>query len=305
MQKVIITGATGMIGQALVDLLLKKGIEVLAIVRENSNRKKYLPKHKNLKIVECNMQNLCNLELEERGYDTLYHLAWDGTFGNSRNDLFTQILNIQYTLDAVNLAKKVGCNAFIGAGSQAEYGRVEGIISEKTDKNPENGYGIAKLAAGQMSRILANKYNIKHIWTRIFSVYGPYDNESTMIMNSIKTMLEQGVSPSYTKGEQVWDYIYSEDVARAFYLLGKNGKNNEVYCIAQGKPQQLRTYIEQIKNKIDKNIKLKLGEIPYSSKQVMNLSVDTTKLNTEIGFTPENTFEIGIEKTIKWYKERE
>ena len=44
-----------------------------------------------------------------------------------------------------------------------------------------------------MSRILANQYNIKHIWTRIFSVYGPYDNEKTMIMNTIKTMIEKGI----------------------------------------------------------------------------------------------------------------
>lgn len=156
-----------------------------------------------------------------------------------------------------------------------------------------------------MSRILANQYNIKHIWTRIFSVYGPYDNEKTMVMNTIKTMLEKGESPAYTKGEQMWDYIYSEDVAKAFYLLGEKGRSNEIYCIAQGNPEQLRIYIEKIRDKIDKNIKLKLGEIPYSDKQVMNLLVNTNKLNKEIGFIPENTFEDGIEKTIKWYKGRE
>ena len=156
-----------------------------------------------------------------------------------------------------------------------------------------------------MSRILANQYNIKHIWTRIFSVYGPYDNEKTMIMNTIKTMIEKGISPEYTKGEQMWDYIYSEDIAKAFYLLGEKGEKNEIYCIAQGEPKQLRTYIEKIRNKIDKNIKLKLGAIPYSYKQVMNLTVNTNKLNKKIGFIPEHTFEDGIEKTIKWYKGRE
>ena len=57
-----------------------------------------------------------------------------------------QNANIKYTLDAVELAKRLGCKTFIGAGSQAEYGRVEGTISEKTDKNPENGYALAWIA---------------------------------------------------------------------------------------------------------------------------------------------------------------
>ena len=154
-----------------------------------------------------------------------------------------------------------------------------------------------------MSRELANRYNMKHIWTRIFSVYGPYDNENTMIMNSIKMMLENKESPSYTKAEQMWDYIYSEDVAKAFYLLAEKGRDGQVYCIAQGKAQELKNYIEVIRDHIDKNIELKLGELPYSEKQVMNLSVDITKLKQDVGFTPTVTYEEGIERTIKWYKE--
>ena len=301
MNKVVITGATGMIGRTLIEYLLNKNIKVLAITRENSKKLNVLPNHKNLKVIECNLSNLSKLEQPENDYDTFYHLAWDGTFGNSRNDLDIQNKNIVYTIEAIHLAKRLGCKTFIGAGSQAEYGRVDGIIDENTKTNPENGYGIAKLKAGNLSRIEANKYNIKHIWTRIFSVYGPYDRDKTMIMSSIKHMLE-GTSPDYTKGEQIWDYVYSEDVAKALYLIGKKGKNNAIYCIAQGKTKPLKEYIEILKNKIDNNIELKLGTIPYSDKQVMNLSVNINKLTKEIGFIPETSFEEGIEKTISWYK---
>lgn len=304
MNKVIITGATGMIGRTLIEYLLDKNIKVLAIVRENSKRLNIIPKNKNLKVLECNLSNLSNLELEETDYDTFYHFAWDGTFGDSRNDMYIQTKNIKYTLDAVELAKRIGCNTFIGAGSQAEYGRVNGIIDETTSTNPENGYGIAKLAAGKMSRILSNKHNIRHIWTRIFSVYGPYDGEQTMIMSSIKNMLN-GVSPNYTKGEQIWDYIYSEDVAKAFYLIGEHGQDNAIYCIAHGKTKPLKEYIKIIKNKINKDIELKLGVIPYLDKQVMNLSVNIEKLKKETGFIPNTSFEKGIEKTINWYKGRD
>lgn len=214
-----------------------------------------------------------------------------------------QNLNIKYTLDAVELARNLGCSTFIGAGSQAEYGLVKSVITEKTPTNPENGYGIAKLAAGQMSRLLANKYNMRHIWARIFSVYGPYNDENTMIMNSIIQMVKCKKSPNYTKGEQIWDYIYSKDVAEALYLIAKKGKDNSIYCIAQGESKPLSWYISKIKNNIDKDIELNLGVIPYSKKQVMNLQADISSLKKDTGFLPKYTFEKGIKETIKWYKE--
>ena len=111
-------------------------------------------------------------------------------------------------------------------------------------------------------------------------------------------------SPEYTKGEQLWDYLFSEDVAKALFLLAVKGKNNETYCVANGNHEMLKDYIVQIKNAINKDIELKLGVIPYNEKQVMNLNVDVTKIKEQIGFVPENTFEEGIKKTIEWYKER-
>ena len=102
MNKVVITGATGMIGRTLIEYLLNKNIKVLAIIRENSKRANVLPKDKNLKVIECNLSNLSKLELEEKDYDTFFHFAWDGTFGDSRNDMYIQNLNIKYTLEAVD-----------------------------------------------------------------------------------------------------------------------------------------------------------------------------------------------------------
>lgn len=154
-----------------------------------------------------------------------------------------------------------------------------------------------------MSRILANKYNINHIWTRIFSVYGPYDGQNTMVMNTIGTMIKEKKSPDYTKGEQMWDYIYSKDVAKALYLIGENGRNNSIYCIAQGESKLLKEYIKEIRDRIDKSIDLKLGTVPYNDKQVMNLQADIRNLKNDTGFSPEYTFREGISETIKWYKE--
>lgn len=187
MKSAVITGPTGSIGTALIEHLISNGIEVLAIIRPDSKRTDNIPAHPLVTKLKLNLNELDKVPnyLDGKNYDVFYHLGWDGTFGNSRNNMQGQLQNIQYTLDAVELASRIGCKKFVGAGSQAEYGRVEGVLSASTPVFPENGYGIAKLCAGQMSRILCEQKQIEHIWTRILSIYGPYDGENTMIMSSI------------------------------------------------------------------------------------------------------------------------
>ena len=302
MKKVIVTGATGMIGINLIKYLINNQVEVTAIIRPNSERKKYLDKLKNIKIVECELNNIENANIMEGDYDIIYHLAWEGTTGIFRNNIEMQLRNVQYTLNTIKLAKRINCKRLIGAGSQAEYGRVEGKINEQTNVNPETAYGVAKLCAGRMGRILAEDLGIEFIWTRILSIYGEYDRKDTMVMSSIIKMIN-GEMPKYTLAEQTWDYLYVQDVAKAMYLLGEKGKNGEIYCIGSGSEKKLREYIEEIKNQINPNLKLKFGQIPYSTNQVMRLCADISKLSQDTGFKPEISFENGIKRTIKWYKE--
>ena len=223
MKKVIITGPTGAIGHALIEKCLNEGCEVFAICRPDSARIKSLPKHARLHVLEYDLSKLKKAkESLPADCDVLYHFGWAATFGDARYDMPTQIKNIQYTIDAVHLAHACGCSTFIGAGSQAEYGRVEGKLSADTPAFPENGYGMAKLCAGEMSRVEAQKLGIKHIWTRILSVYGPYDGPYTMVMSTISKLLN-GEKPSFTKGEQQWDYLYSKDAAGIMYALAEKG----------------------------------------------------------------------------------
>ena len=302
MKKVIITGATGMIGLNLIKYLLNKNIQVTAIIRPNSERKNMLPDDKNLKIVECDLSEIQNADIPEQNYDVLYHLAWVGTMGEDRNNVEVQLKNIEYTLNTIKLAKKVGCVKIIGAGSQAEYGRVEGKLNENIKTNPETAYGVAKLCAGNMGKVLAEQLGMEFIWTRILSIYGEYDNTETMVMTSIKTMLN-GQIPKYTKAEQIWDYLYVEDASKAMYLIGEKGKNKEIYCIGSGNVKPLYEYINIIKEQINPKLDIKFGEIPYSKNQVMYLCADITKLEEDTGFKPEISYEEGIRRTIKWYKE--
>ena len=294
-----------MLGKALITHLIAEGNEVTIIVRRNSKKLQGIPAHDLINIVECDLSEYETLgDQLDFDYDTFFHLAWDGTYGAVRNDMFVQQQNIKYTLDAVELAKRLNCKVFIGAGSQAEYGNVGRVkLSSELKTNPESGYGIAKLCAGQMSRIKCNEYGIKHVWIRILSTYGPYDGSQTLIMSSIQNML-LGKKTSYTKCDQIWDYLYCNDAARALDLVSRYGKEGEIYCLGSGQAQPLYKYIESIRDIIDPNIELGFGELPYYQNQVMYLCADITKLTRDTGFKPEYTFQDGIKETIEWYKKR-
>ena len=302
MNRVFVSGSTGAIGIALIKECIEQGIEVYAMCRKDSKRIKRIPDNKLVHIVECNLEHMKELAIADiKKCDVFYHLGWTATIGDGRNDMELQVKNIQYTLDAVELAEKIGCNTFIGAGSQAEYGRVEGQLNASTPTFPENGYGMAKVCAGQMSRVECRKRNMNHIWTRILSVYGPGDSELTMISSTIRKILDGNI-PELTKGEQQWDYLYSDDAARAFILLGKKGIDGKIYCLGSGRARKLIEYIEKIRDAIDPKAELAIGAVPYSPKQVMYLCADITDLQQDTGFSPQMEFEEGIRKTINSIK---
>ena len=265
--RVVITGATGAIGHALIAECIKQNIEVLAICHRGSQRAGMLVDEVGRMLqskrvgLDCESPDrlikieYLNLDEYATGlpsglYDIFFHMAWSGTTGTSRNDEALQQQNAAYSLDAVRLAKKLGCHTFVFAGSQAEYGRVEGKLTADTPTYPENEYGKYKLQAGETTRALCESLSIKHIWARILSVYGPYDSKTSMIMSAI-SKLRNGEIAEFTKGEQQWDYLYSSDAANALLLAAMKGKHGRIYPIGSGRVRALSEYIQILKNQID------------------------------------------------------
>ena len=302
--RIVITGATGAVGTALIAEGIRQNVEMLVICRKASKRRQQIPDHPLVKVLELNMEEYETYQPPEgeTPYDVFYHFAWGGTTGDGRNDCEIQEKNIRYALDAAALAKRFGCSAFVGAGSQAEYGRVEGNLNSQTPAFPENGYGMAKLCAGQMTRLYCRQVGMRHVWTRILSIYGPGDGAGSMVMSAIHRLLA-GETPAFTKGEQQWDYLYSGDAAKALLLLGEKGHDGGVYCLGSGKARPLADYIGIIRDAIDSRLSVALGAVPYAPGQVMYQSADISKLKEDTGFVPEVSFEEGIKKTIMWVKE--
>jgi nucleoside-diphosphate-sugar epimerase len=294
-----------MLGIALIKECVRNNSEVVAVSRTGSARNIYIPALKGVTIVECSLNEIAKLpSLVSGDFDVFFHLGWGHTDKEGRINPVLQEANIKYTLDAVKTASVLGCNTFIGAGSQAEYGRVSGIINENTAIVPEMAYGISKYAAGRLSSLACSDLGLRHIWTRIFSVYGPYNRDDNMIVYCMDKLIK-GEKPSLTKCEQQWDYLYSADAARALYLSYEKGKDKAVYNIGGGRTRQLSEYIQIMRNAINPSLELGFGDIPYPEGQVMHLCADISLINRDTGYRPLTDFKQGIEETIKWYREKE
>ena len=298
--RAVVTGATGAVGSALVRALLERGSEVAVLCRPDSTRLHQLPQHPALQLVPADLTQLTDVPLEGT-WDAFFHLAWMGTTGAARNDTKLQVANIRGALDAVELAAKLHCKIFVGVGSQAEYGRVEGCLRPETPAFPETGYGIAKLSAGQLTRLACSQKGLAHIWARVLSVYGPGDGAQSLVSSVLSALLKKE-EPECTAGEQLWDYLYSEDAAQALLCMAQRGADGAVYPLGSGEAHPLRDYILAMRDAVDPALSVGLGKRPYPPGQVMYLCADLTALTRDTGFVPATPFAEGIKKTIDWMR---
>lgn len=294
--RAIVTGATGALGTALINELVSRNVEVLVLCHNGSKRIGNIPTHKLVRIRLCGLDELSRLEnCDESAYDIFFHLAWQGTTGSDRDNMYMQNRNVQYALDAVGAAKRFGCKKFVGAGSQAEYGIVEGIITPDTPTFPETGYGIGKLSAGYMTHKYSHQLDLQFNWIRVLSIYGPNDWADSITMSTIRK-IKQGEIPKFTKGEQLWDFLYSDDAARAFYLVGEKGIDGKTYVLGSGNVRPLSEYIYELRDTVKPGAEILLGAIPYSPHSTMRLQADISELKADTGWTAEVDYATGIRK---------
>ena len=289
---VIVDGATSMIGVALIDEYIKNGNHVLAIVRENSNRLNRLSKHESIEFFYSDISNLKNINIKNRNYDVYYHLAWTNTSKENRDNPVKQEENIQYSLDAVNLAHRCGCKKFIGAGSQAEYGYTKEVLDEELKPKPETAYGIAKYSSCLLTKRLCEQLGIQHIWARVCSVYGTNDNENTLI-KYLLDCLEDNKEANLSSCNQYWNYLNEKDCGKYLYLLGQEDIDSGIYLVANDKSLILKEYIEQIRSLYPNS------RINYSSSEgKTSLNVNMKKTINATGYVPEVEFLDGIKEIV-------
>jgi len=299
MSRIVITGASGAIGMALIDFHLNKGDEVLAILNPASTKKNNFKKFRNLEILFCDLNNYDRININGK-YDIFYHLAWQG--GTSRSNINININSCLQSICAAELAFNLGCKVFLGAGSQAECGNQNVPISELTICNPKSAFGISKLTAYHILKSKCEELGMSFIWARILSVYGPYDGENTLVISSIRKML-RGEKAYFSKGDQTWDFLYSSDTAELLYLITSNPESMGIYTIGSGKKIKLKEFIKLMTNKFNIDCEELLGKIKSSDLTPNYLLADLTKVNNEISWQPKIDLSEGIDRTIMYCKE--
>ena len=235
--------------------------------------------------------------------DTIFHLGWAGVSNLDRNDASTQVRNLDLCIELIDAGRASGCQHWIGAGSQAEYGPKTEAITEEDSTNPTTLYGAAKLAAYHLSRTSCGLSKIKHSWLRVFSTYGPDDNDNWMIPSLIK-QLSSGQEPKLTAGEQLWDYLYVTDAARAFLAVAQN-RVEGVFNLGSGEAPNLRSTIEHMRDLVAPGASLGFGQVPYRNDQVMRLQAVITKLQQLTGWTPIVSLKDGLQETATWFTQKQ
>lgn len=302
MTRALVTGASGFVGTALVKNLISHGYDVTVVVRNEKSdvSRLSLPTDK---IITSDLKSLKELPLKLSGerFDVFFHLAWDGVTGDGRYNTTLQLANIQSTVDAVEVAKALGCKRFVGAGSIMEDESLE--LSESLGKPMpmQYLYGAAKLSAHLLSKTKAHDVGIEHVWPKITNTYGPGEI-SPRFINTTLRKINNGEKLEFTAGTQNYDFVYIDDVAEAFRLIAEKGQNNTTYVIGSGHAQALRNYVVSLHKTTQTSLQLNFGDIPYMGVNLGLECFDASNLVEDTGFSPRVDFEEGIARTYEWIK---
>lgn len=304
MKKVIVSGANGFVGSAVVKELAEHGIEVLALV--HGTHRENLPEHSLVTCCPFDIANAAELaeRISDRDWDTFFHFAWAGSAGSARADVALQLENAKWTADCLRAAKKLGCSRFVGAGSIME------IETWRAAYQPENRpglgyiYGSGKLAAHTMCKSVAADIGTDLVWAMITNAYGVGERSPRMVNTTIRKCI-RGEAPQFTAGTQNYDFVYIDDVARAFRLIGENGRPFCEYLIGSGQAKPLKEFLLEMKAAIAPDLDFIFGDIPFTGVNQPLADFDGAKTEADTGFKAEIGFGEGCRRTRDWIRREE
>lgn len=303
MNKIMVTGANGFIGSALLNEIAKDGAEIIAIIRNQEEPIEHIKKIPKVRIYYCELSEIDKLQeiVPDRDIDAVIHLAWAGSTGDARAEYNLQLLNVKYALDTLNVANKMNIKRFVGAGTLAEKDVLNYHPTDNATPNAVSIYGIAKISTHFMTKAECTKLGMDHIWCYLSNTYGVGNITGNFVNFASKLMLTGGRA-AFTSGEQTYDFVYVTDTVRAIYAAATKGKKNTAYYLGSTKQRKLKEFITIIRDTIDPSIELHLGEIPFNGIALDAKEFDASKLVEDTGFVPEVAFEEGIKWTVDWLR---
>ena len=295
--RVLLTGGSGFVGSHTARRLLSEGHEVALVLRQPSKATRLKDILDRTVVVESDLERItdCRDIITDFNPEAVVHTAWAGVAGKDRNDL-GQVDNITASTDLMRLSVEIGVRYFLGFGSQAEYGPCPARVDETQRPAPTTLYGGAKLATGMNLSLMAAQTGMGFCWLRLFSSYGPDDSPAWVISYLVDTFLA-GQRPSLTECEQMWDFIYIEDVAGAV-AAALSRRAEGTFNLGSGTAVPLRDVVTFIRDRIDPDLEIGFGDVPYRPDQVMHLEANIEALEAATGWSPQVALNDGLARTI-------
>ena len=328
-RNILITGGAGFIGSHVVRLFVKKYHDYHIV---NLDKLTYAGNLENLKDVENEPNytfvkaDICDYErmvevFREYEIDGVVHLAAESHVDRSIKDPFTFArTNVMGTLSLLQAAKvcwegNYEGKLFYHISTDEVYGALEfddKLFTEQTPYSPHSPYSASKASSDHFVRAYHDTYGMPTIVTNCSNNYGPYQFPEKLIPLFINNIRKGKPLPVYGKGENVRDWLYVEDHARAIDTIFHKGKVAETYNIGGFNEWRNIDLIKVLIKTVDKLLgnaeDHSLGLITYVTDRLghdARYAIDSTKLKNELGWEPSLQFEEGIEKTVKWYLENE
>jgi len=303
---VLVTGGTGFIGSFVLENLLDNNIKVILLKISSSNTWRIdhiLSSIKNYDLDKINLDFI----FSKNNLDAIIHLATFYKKQHTIQDIDSMIsANITLPLKLLDSAKEYQVKYFINTGTFFEYlSNGKPIKESKTKRYPFNLYAMTKICFEDMLKYYSERHDIKAITLKIFSPYGPKDNENKLIPSIIINALKNK-EIKLSKGLQKLDFIYVKDIAEAYLRCLKRinfSKNNfEILNIGSGVPQSIREVVSSIENILGHSIKINWGN--PTKDNLKTIECDRSKAYKTIGWSPKYKIFDGLQETINYYRRR-
>jgi len=300
-KKAIITGATGLVGSTVARYLASHGVSVLCLGRQPLDQARvsslfgngvaYL--NLNMDEVPALAERMKKLSWSSDSETVFFHFAWRGQERLADGSFSDQLDNAIHAAEAVRAAKMVGCARFVNAGTLEET-FIESYLQGTRDepyRSSQTNYALAKLAARDTCKMVAYLEKIDYIHTRLSVPLAPDLSRGTYIALTLKK-IAQGKKYEAPQNEQLFDIVLTDDVARAYYLIGQKGRNKADYFIGTSNPATLKQYFAQFEQ-IVQGVSIQLDK-PISDHHARFF--DTHALHEDTGFVASTGFQEIIQR---------
>jgi len=300
-RNIVISGASGFIGQHLMKYYLRQQENVIALVPDPETIESYKKQYKNLVIIKAGFEDFDKIStyISINSIDIFYYLAWGG-YGKATNDYTVQVKNIKPLCDAVSEAAKVGCKRFLFSTSFSEY-----MISERESKTHSDGaycnvYGSSKHAARVLAHAVAAQVEVEFICVAFANTFGPGDRSKRSINLFIHKLLN-GEALDLTDGIHLYDWNYIDDTLNGLVLAGEKGKSDVVYYIGNNERRPLKDIVSDARNYLAPNVEIRFGT--YKEDFYVDYScIDVHKLYRDTGYLAKWNFKDAVLATAEWVK---